>query len=71
MTSVYTRTVTKSWFVVVVPAPAWRADLYLALHWAEQEYEQVHGRKAETDNAFEVLANDQEIIVRFEIKVGG
>ena len=51
-----------------MPAPGWRADLYLALTWAEQEYERVHGRKAEHDDAFEVLANDEEIIVRFEIK---
>ncbi|NUQ98287.1 MAG: hypothetical protein HOY79_17645 [Streptomyces sp.] len=70
MTNVHTRTETKSWFVVVVPAPGWRADLYLGLHWAEQEYERVHGRKAESDDAFEVLASDEEIIIRFEIKTG-
>ncbi len=67
MTSVYTRTDTKSWFVVVVPVPAFRTDLYVGLRFAEQEYERVHGRKAESDDAFEVLAGDEEIIIRFEI----
>lgn len=70
MTSVYTRTTTKKWFEVVVPVPGWRADLYLALHFAEQEYERVHGRKAESDTAFEVLDGDDQIIIRFEIKAG-
>lgn len=68
MTSVHTRTVTKSWFEVVMPAPGWRADIYLALTWAEQEYERIHGRKAEHDDAFEVLARDEEIVIRFETK---
>jgi hypothetical protein len=71
VTAVHTRTVTKSWHEVVVPAPAWRADIYLALTWAEQEYERVYGRKAKSDDAFEVLANDEEIVIRFEIKAGG
>lgn len=70
MTSVTTRTTTKSWFEVVVPAPGWRADLYLGLHFAEQEYERVYGRKAESDDAFEVLSTGEAVIIRFETKAG-
>lgn len=68
MTAVSTRTESKSWFVVTVPNPTVRSEMYLALQFAEAEYERVHGRKAEHDDAFEVEANDEEIIIRFELK---
>jgi hypothetical protein len=32
------------------------------------EYERVYGRKADSDDAFVVIANDEEIIIRFELK---
>ena len=70
MTSVTTRTTTKSWFEVIVPVPGWRTDLYVGLRFAEMEYERIHGHKAESDDAFEVLANDEQIIIRFETKAG-
>lgn len=69
MTSVYTR-FTEPWFEVVVPVPGWRADLYVGLRFAEMEYERIHGRKAEYDDAFEVLANSKEVVIRFETKAG-
>lgn len=67
MTSVTTRTTTKSWFEVIVPVPGWRTDLYVGLR---MEYERIHGHKAESDDAFEMLANDEQIIIRFETKAG-
>jgi hypothetical protein len=70
MTDVSTRRVTKSWFEVVAPNPTVRSELYLALRFAEQEYERVHGREADSDDAFEVYADDEEIAIRFEIKQG-
>jgi len=70
MTAVFTRTTTKSWFEVIVPVPGCRADLYVGLRFAEMEYERIHGHEAESDDAFEVLANDEQIIIRFETKVG-
>jgi hypothetical protein len=68
MTSVFTRTTTKSWFEVIVPVPGWRTDLYAGLRFAEMEYERIHGYEADSDDAFEVLAGDEEIVIRFEIK---
>ena len=70
MTSVTTRTTTKSWFEVIVPVPGWRADLYVGLRFAEQEYERIHGHEAEADTAFEVLTTDEAVIIRFETKAG-
>lgn len=67
MTAVSTRTVTKSWFEVTVPNPTWRSEIYLALHFAEAEYERVYGPKAESDDAFEVYADDEEIVIRIEL----
>lgn len=37
---------------------------------AEREYEQRYGRRADTDDAFEVLNGDDQIIIRFEIEEG-
>lgn len=65
-----TGTETKTWFKVVQPTPCWRSDLYKALRRAEQEYALHHGAEADTDDAFEVLTGDDEIIIRFEIKEG-
>lgn len=70
MTSVTTRITAKSWLEVIVPVPGWRADLYAGLRFAEMEYERIHGHEADSDDAFEALANDEEITIRFEIKAG-
>lgn len=63
-----TDTETKTWFKVIQPTPAMRADLYKAMRRAEQEYERYHGRAADSDDAFEVLVGDDQIIIRFEIE---
>jgi hypothetical protein len=67
MTAVSTRVVTKSWFEITVPNPTVGAEMYLALHFAETEYERIHGRKNEWDNTFEVRGDDKEIVIRFEL----
>lgn len=70
MTAVSTRTVTKTWFEVTVPNPTVRSEMYLTLRFAEDEYERIHGHKAEWDDSFEVYADEEEIVIRFEIKGG-
>lgn len=60
----------KRWFRVILPTPSVRAELYKAMSAAELEYERRYGRKAETDDAFEVLDGDDQIIIRFEIEEG-
>jgi hypothetical protein len=64
---VSTRTVSKSWFEVVLPNPTIGAELYLAMRWAEQEYKTRYGRDNEWDNTFEVVGGDEEIVIRFEV----
>lgn len=70
MTSVSQRTVTETVtrHEVIVPLPATRTDMYLALTWADQKYEQVHGCKPEHDDAYWVRADDEEIVAWFEVK---
>lgn len=68
MATYTTRTTSKTWHEVVQPVPALRADLYKALHQVETDYERAYGKKADTDDAFEVLAGNDEIVIRFEIK---
>lgn len=68
MASYTTCTTSKTWHEVVQPVPAFRADLYKALRQAEGDYERAYGKKADTDDAFEVLVGDDEIVIRFEVK---
>jgi hypothetical protein len=67
MTNVSHRTESKSWHVITMPNPANRAEIYLALRWAEDAYEKAYGRKAEHDTAFEMDAGDDEIVIRIEL----
>lgn len=67
MTAVSTRTVSKTWYEVVLPNPTWGAELYLALHFAEERYKSTFGREPNSDDALEVRADDDEIVIRFEI----
>lgn len=70
MTNVSQRTVTETVtrHEVIVPSPATRTDMYLALTWADQKYEQAHGHKPEYDDAYWIRACDGEIVVWFEVK---
>lgn len=65
MTAVSTRTVTKTWFEVTVPNPTVGAEMYLALKFAEDEYERIYGEKASWDDSFTVAADEEEIVIRF------
>lgn len=71
MASYTTEVETKTWLKVIVPAPATRSDMYLALHVADQEYERIHGRSAEEwDTAYTVETGDDEIVIRVEMPKG-
>lgn len=67
MAAYTTEVESKSWFKVVLPVPSVRAELYKALHRAEQEYERYYGHAAEHDDAFDVLVTDYEIVIQFEL----
>jgi hypothetical protein len=71
MSNVTTRIVTQpQLFEVAAPNPTWRSKIYKALAITEAEHERVNGCKAERDDAFKVVATDEEIILQFEIKEG-
>lgn len=60
----------KSWFRVILRTPTNGAEISKAMICAEQEYERRHGHKSEWDNDFEVLSDEEQIIIRFEIEEG-
>lgn len=60
----------KSWFRVILRTPTNGAEISKAMICAEQEYERYHGHASEWDNDFEVLSNEEQITIRFEIKEG-
>lgn len=60
----------KSWFRVKLRTPTNGAEFAKAMICAEQEYERRNGHVAEYDDSFEVLSNDEQIVIRFEIKEG-
>jgi len=70
MTSVSQRTVTETVtsHEVHVPLPATRTDMYLALTWADQKYAEVYGCEPEYDDAYWIRADDEQLVVWFEVK---
>jgi len=58
----------KHWRVIAVPNPTVGAELYKAMAAAEQQYESAYGRPNEWDDTFEVLADEEQIRIRFEVK---
>lgn len=60
----------KKWFRVKLRTPTNGAEISKAMVCAEQEYERYHGHASEWDNDFEVLSNEEQITIRFEIKEG-
>jgi hypothetical protein len=67
MTRVSSHTETKSWRVITMPMPADRAEIYSALHEAEDAYKDAYGKDAVHDNAFMIEATDDEIVIRIEM----
>ena len=68
MSDVTIRDESKHWRVIAVPNPTNGAEIYKAMQAAELEYERIHDHPNEWDETFEVSANEEEIMVRFEIK---
>lgn len=58
----------KHWRVIAVPNPTVGAELYKAMHAAEQQYREVYGRDNEWDDTFEVSADEEQIRIQFEVK---
>jgi hypothetical protein len=58
----------KHWRVIAVPSTTVGAELYKAMAAAEQQYQEVYGRANEWDSTFEVLADEEQIRIRFELK---
>lgn len=63
------RTVTRTWYEVVLPNPCLRGDLLKAMVEAEQRFQMYTGRDADNwDDSYEIVGADDELIMRFEVK---
>jgi hypothetical protein len=66
MAAYETRDESKHWRLVTLPAKTNRGEMYKALHFADQEYERLHGQPADADTSYEVEGDGEEIIIRIE-----
>lgn len=57
----------QAWCEIFIPNPSVAKDLYVAISWAEREAEKYQLDKS-YDDWLEVIADDEEIVFRFEIK---